>query len=81
MAWGVFLLVGALFTLLPFLIGLATGRKLFAMGLVFAWAIFATASQAGDDELPTFAPFIALLGLVGVFFTWIGADLRERRRS
>lgn len=79
MAWAVFFLVGALFTVLPFIVGLATERRVLAIGLAVAWAVVATVSQASDDALPTFAPFIALLGIVGIVCAWLGADLRERR--
>jgi hypothetical protein len=79
-AWsvvGVFLLVGALFTVVPFLVGLATGRKPLAVGLAAVWAVVAVVSQASDDELPTLAFGVALLGVVGVFCAWIGASLRQ----
>ena len=73
----VLLLVGALFIVLPFLVGLATARKSLAMGLAAVWAVVATVSQASDDELPTFAFGIAALGLVGVFCAWLGASVRQ----
>jgi hypothetical protein len=73
----VFLQVGALFTALPFLVGLATGRKALAVGLAAVWAVVATVSQASDDELPTLAFGVAALGVVGVFCAWLGASVRQ----